>query len=72
MLSTIATAAWSSPTIDYHALAPEMILGAGIVLLLLLDLFLSDTKLPAELFELGLVRLDYSLQLSAMHLGRYH
>ena len=36
--------AWSSPTIDYHALAPEMILGAGIVLLLLLDLFLSDSR----------------------------
>ncbi|MEI6199392.1 MAG: NADH-quinone oxidoreductase subunit N [Actinomycetota bacterium] len=44
MLSTIATAAWSSPSIDYHALAPEMILGAGIVLLLLLDLFLSDAR----------------------------
>ena len=44
MLSTIATAAWSSPTIDYHALAPEMILGAGIVVLLLLDLFLSDSR----------------------------
>ena len=44
MLSTIATAAWSAPSIDYHALAPEMILGAGIVLLLLLDLFLSDAR----------------------------
>jgi NADH-quinone oxidoreductase subunit N len=44
VLSTIATAAWSSPSIDYHALAPEMILGAGIVLLLLLDLFLSDAR----------------------------
>lgn len=44
MLSTIATAAWSSPSIDYHALAPEIILGGGIVLLLLLDLFLSDAR----------------------------
>ena len=44
MLSTIATAAWSAPSIDYHALVPEMILGAGIVLLLLLDLFLSDAR----------------------------
>ena len=44
MLSTIATTVWSSPSIDYHALAPEMILGGGIVLLLLLDLFLADAR----------------------------
>ena len=46
MLSTLfaAAAAWSSPTIDYHALAPEIVLGGGIVLLLLLDLFVSDAK----------------------------
>ncbi len=44
MLSTLATTVWSSPTIDYHALAPEMILGGGIVLLLLLDLFLADAR----------------------------
>lgn len=44
MLSTLATTVWSSPTIDYHALAPEMILGGGIVLLLLLDLFLTDAR----------------------------
>jgi NADH-quinone oxidoreductase subunit N len=35
---------WSAPTIDYHALAPEIILAGGIVLLLLLDLFLSDAR----------------------------
>lgn len=46
MLSTLtaAAAAWTSPVIDYHALAPEIILGGGIVLLLLLDLFVSDAK----------------------------
>ena len=45
MLSTLlAAAAWTSPTIDYHALAPEIILGGGIVVLLLLDLFVSDAK----------------------------
>ena len=44
MLSTLATTVWSSPTIDYHALAPEMVLGGGIVLLLLLDLFLADAR----------------------------
>ena len=36
--------AWTSPTIDYHALAPEIVLAGGIVLLVLLDLFLSDAK----------------------------
>jgi len=44
VLSTLATTVWSSPTIDYHALAPEMVLGGGIVLLLLLDLFLADAR----------------------------
>ena len=43
MLSALAPA-WTSPTIDYHALAPEMILAGGIVLLVLLDLFVSDAK----------------------------
>ena len=44
MLSTIADAVWSAPVIDYHALAPEIVLGGGIVLLLLLDLFIADAK----------------------------
>ena len=44
MLSTIADAVWSAPVIDYHALAPEIVLGSGIVLLLLLDLFIADAK----------------------------
>lgn len=44
MLSTIADAVWSAPVIDYHALAPEIVLGCGIVLLLLLDLFVADAK----------------------------
>lgn len=45
MLSTLfAVADWVSPTIDYHAVAPEIILAAGIVLLLLLDLFVSDAR----------------------------
>ena len=43
MLSALAPA-WTSPTIDYHALAPEMILAGGIVLLVLLDLFVADAK----------------------------
>lgn len=43
MLSALAPA-WTSPTIDYHALAPEMVLAGGIVLLVLLDLFVADAK----------------------------
>lgn len=43
MLSTLA-AEWSAPVIDYHALAPEIILASGIVVLLLLDLFVSEAK----------------------------
>lgn len=43
MLSALAPA-WTSPTIDYHALAPEMILAVGIVLIVLIDLFVSDAK----------------------------
>lgn len=42
-MSALATA-WISPSIDYHALAPEIILGGGIVLLVLLDLFVADAK----------------------------
>jgi NADH-quinone oxidoreductase subunit N len=43
VLSTLA-AEWSAPVIDYHALAPEIILAGGIVVLLLLDLFVSEAK----------------------------
>jgi NADH-quinone oxidoreductase subunit N len=43
VLRTLA-AEWSAPVIDYHALAPEMILAGGIVVLLLLDLFVSEGK----------------------------
>ena len=35
---------WVSPTIDWHALAPELVLVVGINLVLLLDLQLSETK----------------------------
>ena len=35
---------WVSPTIDWHAIAPELVLVVGINLVLLLDLQLSETK----------------------------
>ena len=44
MLNALLASGWVSPKVDYHALAPEIVLGAGIVALLLADLFLSDAK----------------------------
>ena len=44
MFSALVSAAWTAPTIDYHALAPEIILGAGIVLVLVADLFVGEAK----------------------------
>ena len=39
-----ATADWAAPVVDYHALAPEIILAAGIVAVLLVDLFVSEAR----------------------------
>ena len=44
LLSVVAASDWVSPSIDYHALAPEMVLAAGIVVVLLVDLFTSETN----------------------------
>ena len=33
-----------SPKIDYHALAPEIVLAVGICLVLLVDLFVDESK----------------------------
>ena len=35
---------FTSPTIDYHALAPEIVLAAGICLVLLVDLFVEERQ----------------------------
>lgn len=35
---------WTSPTIDWHGLAPEIVLALGINVILLLDLQLAETK----------------------------
>lgn len=43
MLSAVA-AEWATPIVDYHALAPEIILACGIVMLLVVDLFVSHSK----------------------------
>jgi NADH-quinone oxidoreductase subunit N len=45
MLSLLLAAdGFVSPTVDYHALAPEIVVGAGICLVLLVDLFISESK----------------------------
>jgi NADH-quinone oxidoreductase subunit N len=36
--------AFSAPIVDYHALAPELVLAAGICLVLLVDLFVPDHR----------------------------
>jgi NADH-quinone oxidoreductase subunit N len=42
--SLIAAGGFVSPKVDYHALAPEIVLGVGICLVLLVDLFIEDSK----------------------------
>src|SRR6266511_6270893 len=37
-------APWQSLAVDYHALAPEIVLGATIVVVLLADLFLPERQ----------------------------
>ncbi|HZY08364.1 MAG TPA: NADH-quinone oxidoreductase subunit N, partial [Ilumatobacteraceae bacterium] len=45
MLSSLLAASdFASPTVDYHALAPEIVLGAGICVVLLVDLFIGESK----------------------------
>ena len=46
MLHSILAAVepWVSPTIDYHALAPEMVLAGGLCVVLLADLFLDESR----------------------------
>jgi len=41
LLATSA-AAWTAPVIDYHALAPEIVLAVGLTAVLLVDLFTSE------------------------------
>ena len=42
--SLVAQAGWTAPPIDWHAIAPELILVVGINLVLLVDLNLADSK----------------------------
>jgi NADH-quinone oxidoreductase subunit N len=40
----LAAGGFTSPRIDYHALAPEIVLAAGICAVLLIDLFVSEAR----------------------------
>ena len=42
MLAQLLTFAWTAPSIDYHALAPEIIVAVTIVVLILLDAFTGE------------------------------
>ncbi|MBK5330932.1 MAG: NADH-quinone oxidoreductase subunit N [Ilumatobacteraceae bacterium] len=42
--SLLAAGGFVSPKVDYHALAPEFVLGAGICLVLMVDLFVAESK----------------------------
>lgn len=41
---TVFAAQWVAPTIDYFALAPELVVAAGLCLVLILDLFIDERK----------------------------
>ena len=43
MLSSIlATTPWTAPSVDYHGLAPEIVVALGLCVVLLVDLFLAE------------------------------
>lgn len=44
MVSALIAAGFANPKIDYHALAPELILAIGVCLVLLIDLFVAEHK----------------------------
>lgn len=48
---------WTSPTIDWHALAPEIVIVLGVNLVLLVDLWLDESKKWAMATITGLVLL---------------
>ena len=65
MLSSILAAVgdFTSPKVDYHALAPEIVLAAGLCLVLLVDLFVSEQRRWITGTLTGLVLLAATLPL---------
>jgi NADH-quinone oxidoreductase subunit N len=44
MLASLLAQAWEAPTIDWHALAPELVLVVGINLILAVDLWIEESR----------------------------
>ncbi|HEV3452195.1 MAG TPA: NADH-quinone oxidoreductase subunit N [Acidimicrobiia bacterium] len=44
-----------NPHVDFHALAPEIVLTATIIVVLVVDLFTDDPKLPAQISSFGIL-----------------
>lgn len=44
MLAQLVTFAWEAPSVDFHALAPEIVVVATLVILLVVDAFTGDDK----------------------------
>ena len=44
VLSTVLAQAWEAPTIDWHALAPELVLVVGINVILAIDLWIDESR----------------------------
>ncbi|MEY2975731.1 MAG: NADH-quinone oxidoreductase subunit [Actinomycetota bacterium] len=44
MIAALLAQAWTAPTIDWHAIAPELVLVVGINIVLLVDLWLDESK----------------------------
>ena len=44
MLAQLVTFAWDAPSVDFHALAPEIIVAATLVLLVIVDAFTGEDK----------------------------
>ena len=64
MLSSILAAGdFTPPKVDYHALAPEIVLAAGLCLVLLVDLFVSERRRWITGTLAGLVLLGAALPL---------
>lgn len=57
MIASLLAQAWTAPTIDWHAIAPELVLVAGINLVLLIDLWLDESKKWAMATLTGFVML---------------
>jgi NADH-quinone oxidoreductase subunit N len=57
MLATLLATGWTRPVIDYHALAPEIILAVGLCALLIIDLFLPERSKWATSSISGLILL---------------